>query len=84
MPTSSFPARMSRAEASKYLQDIHSIRRAPATLLKLAWKGGGPRFYKVGNAQVAYAQEDLDAWAAKLLSPPVDRTADLKSQAVNG
>ena len=83
MTSSSFPARMTRAEASKYLREIHSIRRATATLLKLAWKGGGPRFYKIGNAQVAYAQEDLDAWASKLLSQPVERTADFKSQTVN-
>lgn len=71
---------MSRAEASKYLETVHGIRRTASTLTKLAWKGGGPRFMKVGSAQVLYAQTDLDAWAAKLLSQPVEHTADFKSQ----
>jgi hypothetical protein len=78
-----YPRRMSRAQASPYLLAIHDIQIAAATLLKLAWKGGGPRFYKDGNARVLYAQEDLDEWAAKRLSKPLESTADFKSQTAN-
>ena len=83
MSKSSYPLRMPRSQASPYLLAIHGIKRSPATLLKYACKGGGPKFMKVGATQVLYAQEDLDAWAGKLLSQPVERTADFKSQPAN-
>lgn len=36
---------------------------SPRTMRQLRWRGGGPRFYKLGN-RVKYLIADLHAWAA--------------------
>lgn len=66
------PARplLRREGASRYLSDTWGIRRAPATLAKLAVVGGGPAFYKAGRWPM-YDPADLDAWARGLLGRPV-------------
>jgi hypothetical protein len=66
-----------RAEASKYLDETHAIRRAPGTLAKLAVVGGGPR-YRVAGRTPLYTPDDLDAWAESILSPPVRSTSELR------
>jgi excisionase family DNA binding protein len=49
--------RLRTREAAEYLG------LSPSYLEKLRAIGGGPRFAALGRA-VAYAQQDLDAWAA--------------------
>jgi hypothetical protein len=73
-----WPDRMTRPHASEYLLAMHGIRRAPTTLTKLAWKGGGPKFIKIGKAQVLYPRVELDRWAAAMVSAPVEKASDLK------
>lgn len=69
-----------RHEAAEYLLAKWNIRRAPATLAKLAVTGGGPRFCKAGRA-VLYPRAELDRWAEHLLSPPVGSTSEYRSNA---
>ncbi|MEY4249017.1 MAG: hypothetical protein RJA87_650 [Pseudomonadota bacterium] len=69
------PRPMRRAEASKYLFEQHGIMRAPATLAKLACIGGGPRFQTAGRFPL-YRQQELDLWAASILSPLKSSTTD--------
>jgi hypothetical protein len=75
-----WPDRFTRKEACDYLLAEHGIRRQPTTLMKLAWKGGGPKFIKIGKAQVLYPRAELDAWAEAMTSAPVEKAADLKKQ----
>ncbi len=74
--STTFPVRMSRREASKYLETVHGVRRTYRTLVKLATEGDGPRFCKLGRAQVLYSREGLDAWVAEMLSEPVACAAE--------
>ncbi len=73
-----WPDRFTRKEACDYLLAEHGIRRQPTTLMKLAWKGGGPKYLKVGKAQVLYPRAELDIWAAAMTSAPVEKASDLK------
>lgn len=71
---------LNRKGASQYLKEKHGIQRSPATLSKLAVIGGGPRFRKDGRTPL-YPIEELDAWAAKKLSPVVGSTSELREMA---
>ena len=62
-------------EASRYLSEHHGLRRAPQTLAKMRSIGGGPQFRRAGS-RILYAIDDLDAWAAKVISEPVRSTAE--------
>ena len=64
-----------RFEASEYLFERHGIKRAPATLAKLAVIGGGPAFRKA-NRTPLYDITTLDAWAESLLSQSKVSTSD--------
>lgn len=66
--------RLRRAEASEYLLTTHGVRRAPATLAKLACLGGGPLFVKMNHAPL-YDPRDLDAWVAARTSAAVANTS---------
>jgi hypothetical protein len=63
-----------RAAASEYLRDTFGLQRAPATLAGLAVTGGGPVFRRDGRVPL-YSTDDLDAWAASILSPPMRSTS---------
>jgi hypothetical protein len=69
-----------RKAASEYLRQTHGVERAPSTLAKLAVIGGGPIFCRAGRVPL-YSTEDLDAWAASLLSGPMRSTSDSISRA---
>jgi len=71
----SSPPRLRRTEACVYLKQVHGIDRAPATLAKLACLGGGPKFEHIGRVPV-YPIQELDNWAAKLISPLKSSTSD--------
>lgn len=64
-----------REEASAYLKQVYGIRRAPATLAKMASTGGGPRFHKI-NRSPLYPVAELDVWARKQLGPLRSSSAD--------
>jgi hypothetical protein len=67
--------RLRRAEASLYLKQKHGIDRTPGTLAKLAVVGGGPRFQHCGRVPL-YTHDELDSWAASILSPLKSSTSD--------
>jgi hypothetical protein len=71
------PARplLRRDGASRYLLEVWGIRRAPATLAKLAVVGGGPRFHRLGRWPM-YGPLDLDAWARELIGEARASTAE--------
>lgn len=64
-----------RSEASTYLKEHHGIDRKPSTLAKLAVIGGSPPFRHAGRFPI-YAPEDLDNWAAGVLSGKKLTTSD--------
>jgi hypothetical protein len=57
------------------LKENHGIDRAPATLAKLATIGGSPPFRHAGRFPI-YAPDDLDSWAASILSGKKISTSD--------
>ena len=61
--------------AAAYLQKRYGAYTAK-TLAKLACKGGGPVFRKMGPYPV-YTASDLDQWAQSRTSDPVESTAQL-------
>lgn len=59
-------------EAGEYL------RLSSRTLEHFRLRGGGPKYYKVGNSRrspVRYTKEDLDAWLRPLLHTAMNDTA---------
>lgn len=66
----------SRKEASNYLLERHGVKRSYIYLATLASKGGGPVFRKDGTSRVIYADADLDAYAASVLSKPMRSTSE--------
>ena len=70
-----YPDHMRRDMAARYLADC-GVPRKPATLAKLAVKGGGPRFCKAGARTCVYSRADLDAWVASILTGPVTTTSE--------
>lgn len=67
--------RLRRWEAAEYLELVHGVTVAPATLAKLASIGGGPSFQKNGRTPV-YPKTELDGWALKRLGKLVRSTSD--------
>lgn len=63
-------------QASAYLKSEHGIDRAPGTLMVLRVRGGGPTFVKIGR-QVRYTPSALDAYATRIISPPMQSTSDV-------
>ena len=70
------PARpmLRRAAASEYLEVFWGVKRATATLAKLAVFGGGPQFHKAGRWPLD--PEELDRWAAELIGTAVASTSE--------
>jgi hypothetical protein len=67
--------RLRRVEACAYLKEVHDINRSPKTLAKEAVIGGGPHMI-YENRIPTYTLPALDAYAERLLSPPVRSTAE--------
>ena len=63
-------------QSSKYLFEVHGVRRTPATLAKLRVLGTGPEFVKVGSRDVAYSKSSLDVFAQGLISRPMRSTSE--------
>lgn len=66
---------LTRREAAAYLLEKFGTPGsiAPATLAKLACRGGGPLLHRFGR-RVGYKPNDLDTWVAARLSAPLTNT----------
>lgn len=64
-----YPLRLRRADAARYLLDVHGLSRTAGTLAKLAVVGGGPKFRKAGARMALYDRQELDRWAIAILGP---------------
>ena len=71
---------MRRKVASEYLFEVHGISLSPATLAKLAVKGGGPKYWKDG-AFPLYGPEYLDEFAVARLGKLRRSTSDHQERA---
>jgi hypothetical protein len=65
-----------RADAARYIREVHGIPCAMATLAKYACVGGGPPFRKAGKFPI-YSRDDLDAWAHQRLGKLIHSTSEL-------
>lgn len=66
--------RLRRDEAVVYLEMMHGITLAVASLARMACHGGGPQYQKF-NRSPLYLKADLDAWAAEKLGQPINNTS---------
>lgn len=74
-----WPPRLRRAEAARYLREVHGIPVQPSTLAK--WhclKSDGPPAHHAGRVPL-YPRDALDTWAAKRLGPLRTSTSDAKA-----
>ncbi len=69
-----------RWEASEYLEMVHGLKVAPATLAKLASVGGGPAYYPA-NRTPMYPRGELDRWAEQRLGKLVRNTSEADANA---
>lgn len=78
LPLSLRKPRLRRWEASEYLELVHGLRFAPATLAKLACIGGGPVFHRVNSTPLypRCGDNGLDDWATNKLGAPVRSTSE--------
>jgi hypothetical protein len=78
-PTGAWPVRLRRAEAARYLHEVHGIPVQPATLAKwFCTRSDGPPAYHVGRVPL-YPRVELDAWAIRRLGPLRRSTSELQS-----
>ena len=78
-PFSNCPPNLRRAEAARYLRDVHGIPVQATTLSKwFCVSSDGPPAFKAGRIPL-YPRDQLDAWAAKRLGPL--RTSTSEQQA---
>jgi hypothetical protein len=74
--TNSKPFYLSRRRAALFLEGAYGARISPDTLAKMAVRGNGPPFRKLGQ-HVVYEPADLTAWAESRLSAKVHSTSGL-------
>jgi hypothetical protein len=67
--------RLRRWEAAEYLERVHGITIAVATLAKLASVGGGPAYHK-SNRTPLYPRDELDRWASERLGNLINSTSE--------
>jgi hypothetical protein len=65
-----------RKEAAQFLQDKYRQSVSDGLLAKLACKGGGPLFRKIGGDAI-YEEDDLHRWAKGRIGPKFHSTAEL-------
>ena len=71
-----WPPKLRRTDAARYLRDVHGIPVQPATLAK--WhcvSSDGPPAYHAGRVPL-YPRDELDAWAIRRLGPLRSSTSD--------
>jgi hypothetical protein len=78
-PSVIWPVRLRRAEAARYLHEVHGISVQPATLAKwFCTRSDGPPAHLAGRFPL-YPRDGLDAWAARRLGPLRRSTSELRS-----
>ena len=78
---SDWPPKLRRAEAARYLREVHGIPVQPSTLAK--WhcpSSDGPPAHRAGRVPL-YPRDALDAWATKRLGPLRTSTSDQQQAA---
>lgn len=71
-----WPPRLRRADAARYLREVHGIPVQPSTLAKwYCLKSDGPPAHIAGRVPL-YPREGLDDWAVKRLGPLRVSTSD--------
>ena len=77
-PMSTWPPKLRRVEAARYLREVHGIPVQPSTLAK--WHSqrsdGPPAHHLAGGRIPLYPRDALDAWAVKRLGPLRVSTSD--------
>ena len=68
--------RLRRDEAVEYLERVHGVVIAAATLAKMVTKGGGPRFVKVLRSPL-YPTVELDAWVEGRIGEPRSSSSEV-------
>jgi hypothetical protein len=71
-----WPPKLRRADAARYLREVHGIPVQPSTMAKwYCQKSDGPPAHLSGRIPL-YPREALDAWAEKRLGPLRTSTSD--------
>jgi hypothetical protein len=65
---STYTLHLHRADAARYISEVHGIPCTTWTLFGYECNGGGPAFRKVKFP--IYHRDDLDTWARSRLSEP--------------
>ena len=79
-PTVTWPPKLRRAEAARYLREVHGIPVQATTLSKwFCVCGDGPPAFKCGRIPL-YPRDGLDSWATMRLGPLRCSTSDTGQQ----
>jgi hypothetical protein len=74
--TTTWPPKLRRTDAARYLRDVHGIPVQPSTLAKwYCLRSDGPSAHVAGRIPL-YPREALDEWATKRLGPLRTSTID--------
>jgi hypothetical protein len=74
-----WPAKLRRADAARYLTEVHGIPVQASTMAKwFCLKSDGPPAHLAGRIPL-YPRDALDAWAEKRLGPLRRSTSDQKA-----
>jgi hypothetical protein len=71
--------RLRRWEASEYLELVHGLKVATATLAKYATTGGGPGYHKSVRTPL-YPVTELDRWANERLGVLVHSSSEVPAE----
>jgi hypothetical protein len=71
--------RLRRWEASEYLELVHGLKVATATLAKYATTGGGPGYHKSVRTPL-YPVTELDRWASERLGALVHSSSEIAAE----
>ena len=66
---------LSRSEAAQRVRELYGISCEASSLAKYATVGTGP-IYRLIGGRAMYWPEDVDAWAASLVGPPIRRASE--------
>lgn len=74
-----WPSKLRRADAARYLREVHGIPVQPSTMAKwYCTKSDGPPAYVAGRVPL-YPRDALDAWAEKRLGPLRHSTSEQRA-----
>ncbi len=77
--TTTWPPKLRRADAARYLREVHGIPVQPSTLAKwFCLKSDSPPAYLAGRVPL-YPRDALDSWATKRLGPLRASTSDARA-----